>query len=89
MSKHYRFNEARISSRAGSHACDSGAWEPPPRKICDLLKLVVTLFILILPLSACSFGPPPSCGDNNGGTANTSKFDQFFTNMQLVNEASG
>jgi hypothetical protein len=47
------------------------------------------LFILTLSLSACSFSPPPSCGDDIGGTADTAKFDQYFTNMQLVNQASG
>jgi uncharacterized protein (DUF2344 family) len=32
-------SKSQISSRAGSHACDSGAWEPPRRGICGLLNL--------------------------------------------------
>ncbi|GEM_PF-2537256 len=53
------------------------------------LKFVVTLFALILPLSACSFGPPPSCGDVIGGTADTAKFNQYFISMALISQASG
>jgi hypothetical protein len=51
--------------------------------------LPYVVLIPILLLSACAFGPPPSCGDNLGGTADTTKFDQYFTSMQLVDEADG
>jgi len=56
------------------------------------IKLLVTVLVLGLLLSACSlgssvsFGPPESCGDDIGGTADTAKFDQYFTNMALVNQ---
>jgi hypothetical protein len=53
------------------------------------IKLFVTILMLGLLLSACSlgsFGPPASCGDNIGGTADTANFDQTFTNMALVNQ---
>ena len=49
---------------------------------------VIALAVGVL-AAACSFGPPPSCGENIGGTADTVKFEQYFTNMNLVNEASG
>ncbi len=35
-----KLSKSQVFSRAGSHACDSGAWEPPQRGICDLLKLL-------------------------------------------------
>jgi hypothetical protein len=47
------------------------------------------LFILTLSLSAHSFGPPPSCGDDISGTADSAKSYQYSTIMQLVNQASG
>ncbi len=56
------------------------------------IKLLVTILVLGLVLSACSsgssvsIGPPESCGDDIGGTADTAKFDQYFTNMALVNQ---
>src|SRR3990170_5111090 len=52
-------------------------------------KLILAVLGVGLLLSACSlgsFGPPANCGDNIGGTADTSKYDQFFTNMALVNQ---
>lgn len=55
-------------------------------------KLLVTILALGIFLSSCSlgpsgsFGPPASCGDNIGGTADTTKYDQYFTNMALVNQ---
>ena len=51
--------------------------------------LITFCFVLLSFASACSFGPPPSCGDNVGGVADTTKFDQYFTNMALVNQATG
>ena len=56
------------------------------------IKLPVTIAVLGIMLSACSLGssvpigPPESCGDNIGGTADTAKYDQYFTNMALVNQ---
>jgi hypothetical protein len=53
------------------------------------IKLLVTVLVLGLSLLACSLGslgPPASCGDNIGGTADTAKFDQYFTKMALVNQ---
>ena len=53
------------------------------------VAVLVTVLVLGLFLSACSlgsFGPPASCGDNIGGTADTTKFDQFFSKMALVNQ---
>jgi len=53
------------------------------------LKLLVMIILLGLLLSACSlgsFGPPETCGDNIGGSADTAKYDQYFTNMALVNQ---
>lgn len=52
-------------------------------------KAVFAVLSFLLVLAACTFGPPPSCGDNIGGTANTAKFDQFFTAMSLINQATG
>jgi hypothetical protein len=46
-------------------------------------------FVLLSFASACSFGPPPSCGDNVGGVADTTKFDQFFNTMNLVSLTTG
>ncbi len=40
-------------------------------------------------LAACSFGSPPSCGEDIGGTADSAKFDQRFASMTLVSEATG
>lgn len=52
-----------------------------------LALAVVTL--LTLAAAGCGFGPPPSCGDNIGGTADTAKFGQYFTSLSLVNQATG
>ncbi len=52
------------------------------------LSLSVIL-ILALILAGCGFGPPPSCGDTIGGTADTARFDQYFTSMQLVSQGTG
>jgi len=49
-------------------------------------KLPVIVIVLSFVLTSCSFGPPASCGDNIGGTADTTKFDQYFTTMALVNQ---
>jgi hypothetical protein len=46
------------------------------------VKVLVIVFITGIILTSCSFGPPPSCGDNIGGTADTAK-------MNLVYESSG
>ncbi len=54
------------------------------------LTVLAALFVIAAAILACgSFGPPPSCGDNIGGTADTAKFDQYFTSMMLVSQASG
>lgn len=53
------------------------------------IKFLAILLVAGLVVSGCSFGPPPSCGDNIGGTADTARFDQYFANMQLVSQASG
>ncbi len=52
-------------------------------------RFVFVLFVSATFLAACSFGPPPSCGDDIGGTADSGKFDQTFTAMSLVSEATG
>jgi hypothetical protein len=54
------------------------------------IKSLGTILMLGLFLSACSlgsFGPPASCGDNISGTADTVKFDQYFTKMALVDQS--
>jgi hypothetical protein len=50
---------------------------------------IVLLPALALVLAACSFGPPPSCGDDIGGTADTAAFDQHFSSMELVSQTTG
>ncbi len=46
--------------------------------------------MICMVLAACSsFGPPESCGENIGGTADQTKFAQFFTSMQLINQTTG
>jgi hypothetical protein len=53
------------------------------------INLIATIFALALLLTGCSlgsFGPPASCGDNIGGTADVVRFDQYFTRMVLVNQ---
>ncbi len=47
------------------------------------------LVLLGLIVSACSFGPPPSCGDAVGGTADTAAFDRYFSEITLINETTG
>ena len=54
-----------------------------------LFKSMMGLFLLAGLIAACSFGPPKNCGDDIGGTADTTKFDQYFSRMALVNAASG
>jgi len=49
-------------------------------------KLLVAFLVLGAGILACSFGPPDDCGDNVGGTADTAKFDQYFTQMAFVNQ---
>ena len=50
--------------------------------------LMIVCITLGLVVSACgSFAPPESC--DVGGTADEAKFDQHFTRMELVNEATG
>jgi len=47
-------------------------------------------FVLLSLLAAgCSFGPPPSCGDDIGGIADTALFDQHFNSMLLVSQTTG
>jgi|WetSurMetagenome_2_1015567.scaffolds.fasta_scaffold126712_1 hypothetical protein len=46
-------------------------------------------FGLLISMAACSFGPPPDCGDTIGGVADTAKFDQFFNTMNLVSLTTG
>lgn len=48
-----------------------------------------SLAVLGLLIGACSFGPPPSCGEDIGGTADTAAFDKNFTSMALVNQSTG
>jgi hypothetical protein len=57
--------------------------------IINRIKVLAVVLVLGIVLTACSFGPPPSCGDNIGGTADTTKFDQYFNGMSLVYENSG
>ncbi len=57
--------------------------------IARVVRGTTCLALLGLIVSACSFGPPPSCGDTIGGTADTAAFDRAFNNMALVNEMTG
>lgn len=54
----------------------------------SFLKKVPSLSILVLlsTLFACSFGPPESCGESVGGTADSAKFAQHFSKMAFVNQ---
>jgi hypothetical protein len=47
------------------------------------------LVLLSILAAGCSFGPPPSCGDNIGGVADTALFDQYFHSMVLVSQTTG
>jgi len=51
-----RLSKSQIHSGAGSHACDSGAWEPPRRKNRVLLRLLNILIaaIFFVPLLGAS-----------------------------------
>jgi hypothetical protein len=53
------------------------------------IRILSVTALLVLILAGCGFGPPPSCGEGIGGTADTARFDQLFTNMQLVDQGSG
>lgn len=47
-------------------------------------------FLLLFVLVACgSFGPPKSCGEGIGGSADEALFSQYFSSMDLVREATG
>lgn len=52
-------------------------------------KILVGLLVVTIVVSACSFGPPPSCGENIGGTADEAKFDEHFSSMSLVSQSIG
>ena len=52
-------------------------------------KLLVTFLLLGIVVAACSFGPPDSCGDAIGGTADATVFSRYFTQMALVSSATG
>jgi hypothetical protein len=52
-------------------------------------KTLAILFFLVITAGACSFGPPSSCGEDIGGTADTALFDQYFTNMDLIDQTTG
>jgi len=52
--------------------------------------LILIALIGALSAAACgSFGPPPSCGETIGGTADEALFSQTFDGMQLVNADTG
>ena len=57
-----------------------------PRR-CPQTRMAVALLILIV--SACTSGPPPSCGEDIGGVADPTTFDQYFGAMALVNQTTG
>jgi len=50
---------------------------------------LASIVILGALASACSFGPPPSCGEEIGGTADTTIFDEYFNGMALVSQQTG
>lgn len=50
------------------------------------LRSILTMLLVIGSLAACSFGPPESCGETIGGTADTALFDQYFSRMALVTQ---
>lgn len=48
--------------------------------------------IMVLPLlllASCGFGPPPSCGDEIGGTADEAAFAHSFNSLALISQSSG
>lgn len=53
------------------------------------VRTLIVFLLLATAATACSFGPPPSCGDDIGGTADTAKFDQRFDSMELIGQATG
>jgi len=53
------------------------------------MRRVAVVSILGLAVTACAFGPPPSCGEKIGGTADTARFDQYFRTMVLVSQTTG
>jgi len=51
-------------------------------------RIAGTLLLALLSAD-CAFGPPPSCGEDIGGTADAATFDQFFSSMALVSQTTG
>ena len=54
-----------------------------------LRKSIAVLLVLGFTLASCSSGPPPSCGEEIGGVADTARFDQYFSSMNLVQQNTG
>lgn len=52
------------------------------------LQIAFPVFLALI-IAGCSFGPPPSCGDDIGGVADTAVFDTYFNAMALLNETTG
>lgn len=51
---------------------------------------LTSLMALAITLSACgSFGPPESCGEDLGGTADENLFSQYFESMALISQTTG
>ncbi len=57
-----------------------------PRR-CPQIRMAAAL--LIVTATACTSGPPPSCGEDIGGVADPATFDQYFGAMGLVNRTTG
>jgi hypothetical protein len=54
------------------------------------LILFLVLAAFMVNLFACgSFGPPASCGETIGGTADEALYGRYFSDMNLVSEATG
>ncbi len=53
------------------------------------IRLSAGALLLALLSANCSFGPPPSCGEDIGGTADAATFDRFFNSISLVNQTTG
>lgn len=49
----------------------------------------VAALVLAIGMGCGSFSPPASCGENLGGLADQTVFEQNFSAMQLVNQATG
>ncbi len=47
------------------------------------------VLLTALTVTACSFGPPPSCGEGIGGTADQEQFATHFEEMSLVSQTTG